>query len=227
MGSATASTLGPPADKAALARVGEMVRARLAADEAVYRIPADGAELFAVGDFLSAQECDHLIAMIDRVAQPSKLYGLENTVNYRTSYSGDMERGDSFIRMVERRLSDLLGIHEAWGETVQGQRYEPGQEFQQHFDWFDTREFYWTEEAKLGGQRCWTVMAYLNDVEAGGETEFPHLGLSIAPKRGALLLWNNARPDGTPNTSTLHAGRPVTRGVKYIVTKWFRTRPWG
>jgi len=39
-------------------------------------------------------------------------------------------------------------------------------------------------------------------------------------------VWNNADEDGLPNLRTLHAGNPVTRGVKYIITKWYRARPW-
>jgi len=221
-----ASPAGPVADKAALARLGERVRRRLADDAAVYRIAAEGVELFAVADFLAARECEYLIAMIERVAAPSKLFDPDNPLRYRTSYSGDVDAGDSFVRMIERRLADLLGLDSAHGECIQGQRYLPGQEFQAHFDWFDTAASYWPKEAKGGGQRSWTAMAYLNTVDEGGETDFPDLGLSIPPQRGALLLWNNARADGTPNPLTRHAGKPVLQGAKYIVTKWFRTRAW-
>lgn len=70
-------------------------------------------------------------------------------------------------------------------------------------------------------------MAYLNPVEAGGETEFTDLGFAIPPQRGALLLWNNADPEGRPNPRVQHAGKPVVAGRKYIITKWFRTRRWG
>jgi prolyl 4-hydroxylase len=70
-------------------------------------------------------------------------------------------------------------------------------------------------------------MIYLNDVEAGGATEFPRLNISVPPQQGALLCWNNALADGSPNDQTIHAARPVERGVKYVITKWYRTRPWG
>jgi prolyl 4-hydroxylase len=70
-------------------------------------------------------------------------------------------------------------------------------------------------------------MAFLNDVEEGGETDFNRLGISIPPQQGALAMWNNARPDGTPNPDTMHAGSKVIRGTKYVITKWFRTRRWG
>ena len=214
------------ADKSALMKVGNVVRRRLAADPAVHKIPVDTAEIFAVGDFLNPDECAHLMGLVDKSAQPSTTYGIDAPGNFRTSYSGNMDPYDSFVRMVERRICDLMGINETWGETFQGQRYAPGQEFKPHYDWFDTGAPYWSNEKKRGGQRSWTAMAYLNDVEEGGDTVFKHLGLAIAPQRGALLLWNNASPDGKPNPWVLHAGTPVIRGTKYIITKWFRTRRW-
>lgn len=214
------------ADRPALARVGTSVRARLAADPTVYRVPVDQAEIFAVSDFLSADECTHLIGMIDRVARPSDLFEETYQEAYRTSYSGDVDRTDSFVRMIERRLSDLLGLDPSWGEQFQGQRYHPGQEFKQHCDWFDTGARYWPSEIKRGGQRSWTAMAYLNDVDEGGVTEFTRIGATVTPERGLLLVWNNATPDGLPNHDTMHAACPVIKGAKYVVTKWFRTREW-
>ncbi len=213
-------------DQAALARIGAVVRDRLAADPAVYRIPVEAAEMFAVGQFLAADECAHLIAEIDRVAKPSDIYHSIEQAQFRTSYSGDLNAHDSFVRMIERRLGDLTGIDLSWGETVQGQRYTPGQEFRGHYDWFDVDADYWKHEDASGGQRSWTAMVYLNDVEEGGATEFTRLNLTIEPQAGALLLWNNALADGRPNQEVLHAALPVIKGVKYIVTKWFRARRW-
>lgn len=218
--------IGPNPDRAALARLGKKVRSRIAKDPSVYRVPVDKAEIFAVADFLSGEECAQVIALIDAVARPSELFDDVFIESYRTSWSGDIDSADSFVRMIERRLSDLIGIDLAWSECVQGQRYEPGQEYRQHCDWFDTNAAYWTKEIARGGQRSWTGMVYLNHVEAGGETEFPHLGIKIAPHRGALLLWNNATAKGDPNPATMHAALPVEAGVKYVVTKWFRTRVW-
>lgn len=214
-------------DVAALARLGETVRARLAADPSVHKVPVENAEIFAVGAFLSQPECQRLIALINAVARPSPVYDPESGGTYRTSYSGDIDPADSVVQMVERRICDLLGIDLSWGELVQGQRYQPGQQFHAHFDWFDPNAFYWPMEKSRGGQRSWTAMAYLNDVDEGGVTDFPDIGINIPPQAGALLIWNNARPDGTPNPAVVHAAKPVVRGAKYVVTKWFRTRPWG
>jgi prolyl 4-hydroxylase len=212
-------------DRAALKAVGARVRRRLARDPAIRPIPTDQAELLARPEFLAPDDCDRLIAMVDAVAKPSTLYD-QNDQHARTSYSGDFDRADPFVRMIERRFDDLLGLPNAWGETIQGQRYLPGQEFRHHCDWFRTDGDYWPREQATGGQRSWTAMVYLNEVEEGGATAFHYLDMAIPPRRGAILLWNNATPEGEPNLMTMHAGTPPLRGTKYVITKWYRTRPW-
>lgn len=220
-----ASTAFP--DQHALARLGASVRKRLAADPEVYTVPTDKAEIFAVGDFVSPAECTRLIGMIDSVARPSTLHETAYIEKFRTSYSGNFDPWDPFVMSLSRRIDDLLGIEPSWGETIQGQRYLPGQEFKPHCDWFYPSEAYWEQEERTGGQRSWTAMAFLNEVEEGGHTHFVNVGAAIQPKPGVLLVWNNANPDGTPNEDTIHAGTPVTKGVKYVLTKWYRTRPFG
>lgn len=214
----------PIPDRQALARQGAIVRERLAADSAIYRVPTDKAELFAVGDFFSAAECARLVAMIDAVARPSQLHDVAYVAKFRTSYSGNFDAWDPFVLSVSRRIDDLLGLPSECGETIQGQRYLPGQEFKPHCDWFYPDQPYWPDEEKRGGQRSWTAMAFLNTVAAGGHTHFVNLGASIEPKPGVLLVWNNAHSDGSPNEDTIHAGTPVIEGVKYVLTKWYRTR---
>ncbi|WP_121116899.1 prolyl hydroxylase family protein [Croceibacterium ferulae] len=213
-------------DKAQLRRIGRTLRERLGANTAAYRIPADKAELWAIGDFLSAGECTQLMTMIDETARPSGAYDMPYESGYRTSYSGDVDTDAPFVKRIQRRIDDLLGLEPETGETVQGQRYQVGQQFQHHTDWFPSNTPYWEMERARGGQRAVTAMAFLNQVEGGGTTDFPRLDLSITPAPGALLVWNNAGVDGTPNPWTIHAGRPVTAGVKYIITRWYRVRRW-
>ncbi len=213
-------------DQDALRQLGEQVRKRLAADPGVYRVDTDIAELFAVGDFLSQAECERLCAMVDQTARPSSLHEVDYDSGFRTSYSGDLDPADPFVMGIGRRIDDILGVDSSFGEAIQGQRYLPGQQFKPHNDWFYTTEKYWQGERKRGGQRSWTTMIFLNDVEKGGETHFTQIGIKIEPKPGVLLIWNNSLPDGRPNEGTMHAGTPVIEGAKYIVTKWYRTRRW-
>ncbi|HYD24200.1 MAG TPA: 2OG-Fe(II) oxygenase [Croceibacterium sp.] len=213
-------------DKDRLRRIGRKVRERLAAHREVHKIPTEKAELWAVANFFDPVECGRLMAITDAVAQPSKAFDAAYSSGYRTSYSGDVDPHDPFIRKLQRRIDDLLGIDPTYGETIQTQRYMEGQQFQAHTDWFPANTPYWELEKDRGGQRSFTAMAFLNAVEEGGDTAFPRLGVAVSPQPGALLIWNNADENGTPNPWTVHAGTPVTKGVKYIITKWYRCRRW-
>ena len=224
--SETKSKFAVNCDQAGLKRVGQIVRERLAANPQVYKVPTEEVELFAVGDFMTPDECVKMRELIDAVAKPSVVFDLDYSDGYRTSYSGDVDPHDPFIRKISRRIDDLLGIDPSFGETIQGQRYMPGQEFQPHHDWFHPGTGYWDLEMSRGGQRSITAMVFLNEVEAGGTTDFVDLKMRLEPKPGVLVIWNNARHDGTTNPMTIHAGRPVERGEKYIITKWYRTKKW-
>ena len=103
-------------------------------------------------------------------------------------------------------MTDLLGIDNAYAETMQGQRYFAGQQFKPHHDFFHPDTDYWQRERLAGGQRSWTAMIFLDQPEAGGNTEFPELGIGVRPEAGRMLLWNNCNPDGSLNHKTLHTG---------------------
>jgi len=210
----------------ALRKLGTQVRDRLTANPAVWKVPTEEAEIYAVADFIKPEECKRLIKLIDDVAKPSTVFDLDYSDGYRTSYSGDVDPHDPFIKKLNRRIDDLMGIDPIFGETIQGQRYQPGQQFKPHHDWFHPNTSYWEFEMGRGGQRSYTTMAFLNEVEEGGTTDFTELGMSIEPKPGVLLLWNNADLEGLPNHRTIHAGTPVVKGVKYIFTKWYRAEKW-
>lgn len=67
------------------------------------------------------------------------------------------------------------------------------------------------------GVRIITVFLYLNDVEAGGGTDFPDLDLTVMPKRGSALIWPSVL-DSDPNKKdgrTDHQALPVEQGIKY------------
>lgn len=223
----TSYATAPVPDKLALMKVGAHVRRRLARDPYVQPIETQRAQVWAVADFLSGEECSALIAIIERTAEPSLVLDHGTSEPWRTSSSGNVDRNDPFVHRLENRIDSLLGIPHAWGETMQGQRYLEGQQFKYHLDLFWTQADYWQTESRNGGQRSITAMCYLNAVEQGGATFFTNLGLEVPPQPGTLLIWNNNLPDGRPNEMTMHAGMPVLKGAKYVITKWYRSRPWG
>jgi prolyl 4-hydroxylase len=211
------------------AKIGRDVAARLDANPNAQPAMVGGARAYYYLDFLDAAECQVLIDLIDANRRPSTVLSdrtAQDDYGFRTSDSCDLDRYAADVLRIDTKIADLLGIEPLKGETIQGQRYAPGQQFRAHHDYFHESQKYWEDMKRSGGQRTWTAMVYLNDVEEGGATWFPQAGLRVAPRRGLLLAWDNMNPDGTPNPLTLHEGMPVVRGVKYIVTKWFRERNW-
>ena len=213
-------------DRERIRRIGRKVRRRLESNPAVKRIGDDNVEMWAVGRFFDEVECGRLMTMIDATGRPSTAYGVDYSSGLRTSYSADLNHLDPFVRKLQQRIDKLLGTDPSTGETLQGQRYLEGQEFKPHVDWFTPGTPAWDEAWPCGGQRAFTAMAYLNTVEEGGETDFPLLDIALKPRAGTLLVWNNTDANGDPNKLTLHSGNPVTRGRKYIVTRWYRCRQW-
>jgi prolyl 4-hydroxylase len=207
--------------------IGTAVRDRLLATPNAFKVPAEGLDLFVCRNFLTTAECAALMTRIDADRRPSQILADDPDPEFRTSETCNLDPKDPLTRQIEKKITQLIGIDPAHGETIQGQRYAVGQQFKCHHDFFYTTESYWAEQERTGGQRTWTVMVFLNQPEAGGQTEFPKAKVKISPKQGNLLAWNNLDAIGEPNDQSLHQGVAVEAGVKYIITKWYRERPWG
>lgn len=188
------------------------------------RLDTSLAEFYTLENFLSGEECERLIELIKSRLRPSEISNAsELDAAYRTSSTCDLGTiGNDFVAEIDRRICSMLGVDASYSEVIQGQYYEIGQEFKAHTDYFEAGEF--EEYASERGQRTYTFFIYLNDVNAGGETEFPLLQQKISPKQGMAVIWNSLSGDGAPNPNTLHHAHPVKAGYKAVITKWFRAR---
>lgn len=199
---------------------------RLSGIAGILKVPSPRVEMFMLRDFLSAEECEGLVGRIERDRRPSTIADANGDNYFRTSETCDLPMMEPDVLALDRKLSVLSGIDPAFGEPIQGQRYEEGQEFKAHTDYFDPQGADYQRFCNVSGQRTWTFMIYLNDVEAGGATRFKVIDKLIQPERGKLVCWNNRRPDGSVNPATLHHAMKVRKGLKYVVTKWYRELPW-
>lgn len=62
----------------------------------------------------------------------------------------------------------------------------------------------------------------MSDVEEGGGTDFPDLGITVMPKRGRALLWPSVY-DSDPTAidhRMRHQALPVIAGKKYASNGW-------
>ncbi|HEY8609559.1 MAG TPA: 2OG-Fe(II) oxygenase [Noviherbaspirillum sp.] len=182
-----------------------------------------------VANLLSDEECDELIAYsagrLERSPVVADSDGKTQVHAHRTSRGAMLQRAESaLVARIEARLEALTGWPAERGEGLQVLRYEKGNEYRPHFDWFDPSTPGPRKHLERGGQRVGTIVMYLSDVEQGGGTSFPKAGLQVQPKKGGAVFFNNTDEYGEPDQMSLHAGEPVEKGVKVVATKWMRQR---
>jgi prolyl 4-hydroxylase len=127
--------------------------------------------------------------------------------------------------------------------TPQLVRYEKGEKFDVHHDWYDE-----PQPVRGKGQRGrWfnrmaSFFVYLEGGEGGskgGETWFPYVevkafgegkwagdkvegGTRFVPRGGNALFWINLHANGTGDGRTVHAGLPLVEGRKTAMNIWPR-----
>ncbi len=184
------------------------------------------ATVLRLDNFLSEKECESIIASTKGFLKPSTMTSDKINKSHRTSSTGSFLGSENdAIASADHKINKYIDMRlKVYSEIVQVQQYKKGQEYKNHYDFFAIGSQACIQECKGNGQRSWTCMVYLNDVEKGGETEFPTLKLKLIPKVGTAIIWNNLDQMGMPNKKTLHVAHPVIEGEKYIITKWFRDR---
>ena len=171
--------------------------------------------------FLSQRECQHLANVAVSTLQPSSVFDpstgrqIANLVRTSDGTVIGPAQEDLVVQAVLRRLAKVTGTSVLHGESLSVLRYAPGQEFKPHFDAIP----------KARNNRVKTVLMYLNDGYGGGQTSFPALGLVIEPRAGDALVFDGVKADGSVHPLSRHAGLPVSRGTKWMATRWIRAKP--
>jgi prolyl 4-hydroxylase len=125
---------------------------------------------------------------------------------------------------IQHRMAAATGlpVENLEGPTIL--HYKVGEQITEHFDFVNPRIPNYEDEINRRGERVITFLVYLNDDYAGGETEFPHIGVRHKGRRRDALFFTNALPGGKPDTRMVHAGRPPSSGEKWMVTQFIRSR---
>lgn len=196
-------------------------------------------------NFLSPEECDHLVALANEKLAPSTVVGQSGPVasGIRTSAGMFLDKGQTpMLRGIEERIAAAVGLPEPNGEGMQILRYERGQKYDPHYDYFHDAA---NSSPKRGGQRMATMLIYLRDTEKGGETIFPKgtkppdfddpdagafewsecaskTGVPVRSVRGDALLFWSLTEEYTLDAGSLHGACPVVAGEKWTAVKWIR-----
>lgn len=181
---------------------------------------------------LSSEECDEIIRLSRNKIKKSTVVdndtGAETYNQYRKSSGSFFKISENgLIQKIEKRCATLMNRPVENGEGFQVLNYQVDGEYRPHFDFFDPALKGSRKHLANGGQRVSTMVIYLNDVESGGETAFPEVGLTINPKKGSAVYFEYCNSQGQVDKNSLHAGCPVIAGEKWILTKWVREHKFG
>jgi len=178
---------------------------------------------------LSDSECTSLIELARPRLQRSTVVdpgtGANTAADYRNSEGMFFRLGETaLVTRLDQRISALMNCPVENGEGLQVLRYGAGGHTAPHFDFLIPSNATNSDSIARSGQRLSTLIVYLNDVPRGGETVFPMVGLSVTPRRGNAIYFEYTNSHMQVDQKSLHAGAPVTRGEKWVVTKWMRAR---
>lgn len=158
---------------------------------------------------LTPAECAELIARIEALgpsdAPITTHRGFEMRPDIRNNTRvmfDDVALASALFAKVRGEIPDELeGMSPlSANERLRCYRYAPRQYFAPHFDGSFVRSP--TERSLL------TLMVYLNDPPAGGETHFPDCERTVTPRAGMALLFDH---------HLLHESRTLRAGLKYAV----------
>ena len=204
---------------------------RIVTTDKEVRVVARAAQprLAVLADLLSAEECEALIALARPRLAPSTVvdphHGQDVVAPQRTSLGMFFRPQENpLIARLDRRISEVMNLPAENGEGIQVLHYPTGAFNTPHFDFLVPSNSANQASIARSGQRVSTLIAYLNDVDNGGETVFPAAGWEVSPRRGSAVYFEYSNSRGQLDHRSLHGGKPVLAGEKWVATKWMRRR---
>jgi prolyl 4-hydroxylase len=191
----------------------------------------EGPRFLTCDGFLPPAFCGHLIERARPKLQQAKVFdaksgGLKvDAMRTNTGAVYSVIETDFVTQLVRARIACAAAVQPAALEPPEVLHYSIGETYRRHVDFFHPQLPNFAEQMRLKGQRIKTCLVYLNDDFDAGETEFPKLGLKYRGRAGDAVIFENVKPNGSGDLSTLHAGLPPTRGEKWLFSQWIRSKP--
>jgi prolyl 4-hydroxylase len=181
-------------------------------------------KLKKIEGFLSHHDCDAIIALAKMKGMgPSQvdggsLRGERIDREIRNSEQCWLHNGESpIVRTISFKANRYVDVPTVQ-EALQVLCYQEGGQYEPHYD----------EQFALFTKpynRYATLLIYLNDDMEGGETVFPRLDMEVRPKKGDAIYFTNINISNRKRLFySLHGGKKVTKGEKWVANKWIRLR---
>jgi prolyl 4-hydroxylase len=155
---------------------------------------------------------------------PSSVVGVKGPDSSRTSETAWISKDDPVAKKVFEKACGLTGRHMGCCEDLQVVRYKPGTYYKAHHDSCCDDSTACREFEMKGGQRVGTLLVYLNDEFTDGETHFPdHGDVKMKAAPGSAIFFRPLANDAAQcHPKALHAGLPISSGIKYVCNAWVR-----
>lgn len=188
---------------------------------------------FVIHNVLNDEECQSMIDEASKVLERSSVIDLSTGMarskvdSYRTSsgmffQTADQERLPANVKY-RHVIFKAMGLREPWLEKTQVLRYNEGEYYKAHEDYFAATD---NLNINRGGQRIVTGLLMLKTVPSGGETEFPKANLKVKLQKGSAVIFYDVDESGTVDPFSLHAALPPGPGSqKWAAVLWAHPRP--
>lgn len=184
-----------------------------------YKNLSEGIDLYE--GIFTEFECNHIIEQSKPLLSDSRL---DDNMEEFISNCWLPHNKTSIIDLVCDKISYITCSPLEKAEKIQIIHYPEGGSYNSHYDgWDHDNSEKQKQNMKYGGQRLLTAIVYLNDIEEGGEMNFPKKNVIIKPKQGSILVFNNC-VDNTnkKDVNSIYNNMPVIKGEKWTFNLWFR-----
>jgi|TARA_B100000530_G_scaffold315545_1_gene245231 prolyl 4-hydroxylase len=168
-------------------------------------------------NFISEAERRHIISEASKTLETSTI-SHNKTVNedIRKSETAWLSRDDKVVRNVINRCLKYTDRPITNCEKLQVLKYKPGGHYKPHQDAFKDDD----------NMRVHTFIIALNDGYKGGETIFPNLNKTYKLNAGDVLFFDTVDNYNLITSKSLHGGKTVEAGDKWICNLWVRKYPY-
>jgi hypothetical protein len=194
------------------------------------RVLCDRPRVRASDAFVSPLICDWMVRQTHGRLRPALMYhgDIKKAVEDPHRSCGDLEfdiaMSDVILILIRERIARATGVPTICMEPPRALHYSVGQEIRPHYDRLNDGVGDYGGRG-YQGDRIVTFLLYLNDGYEGGELDFPKIDQRFRGVKGDAIYFAHTDESGKPEPLSLHAGRPIIRGEKYLLSQWIHDRP--
>ncbi|CAA0830819.1 Probable prolyl 4-hydroxylase 12 [Striga hermonthica] len=176
--------------------------------------------VFLYRDFLSEEECDHLVSWVD--GKRNQFASRGDSQNFGIS----MDIDDELTKVIEERISAWTFLPKENSKPLSVLNFSH-EDSQQKYSYFGNKDGEHVDQPLLA-----TVVLYLSNVSQGGQILFPESEERmwsdctqkndiLKPSKGNAIVFFTLHLNAGPDRTSSHARCPVLQGDMWCATKFF------